>query len=47
MYLLGGFEGMLNRGECWQMAQFEVYFDTICPSENSRNVHLLYKKMLL
>ena len=36
MYLLGGFECML-------MAQFEVYFDTIFPSENSRNLHLLHK----
>ena len=25
------------------MAQFEVYFDTIFPSENSRNLHLLHK----
>ena len=24
------------------MAQFEVYFDTIFPSENSRNLHLLH-----
>ena len=31
MYLLGGFEGMLIRGECWEMVQFEVYFDTIFP----------------
>ena len=29
MYLLGGFEGMLIRGECWEMTQFEAYFDTI------------------
>ena len=36
MYLLGEFEGML-------MAQFEVYFDTIFPSDNSRNLHLLHK----
>ena len=40
MYLLGGFEGMLTRGKCWKMAQSEVYFDTIFPSENS---HLLHK----
>ena len=25
------------------MAQFEVYFDTIFPSENSRSLHLLHK----
>ena len=25
------------------MAQFEVYFDTNFPSENSRNLHLLHK----
>ena len=25
------------------MAQFEVYFDTIFPSENPRNLHLLHK----
>ena len=25
------------------MAQFEVYFDSIFPSENSRNLHLLHK----
>ena len=25
------------------MAQVEVYFDTIFPSENSRNIHLLHK----
>ena len=25
------------------MAQFEVYFYTIFPSENSRNLHLLHK----
>ena len=25
------------------MAQFEVYFDTIFPSENPRNFHLLHK----
>ena len=43
MYLLGGFEGMLIRGKCWQMAQFAVYFDTIFPSKNSRNLHLLHK----
>ena len=44
MYLLGGFEGMLIRGKCWQMTQFEEYFDTIFPSENSRNyLHLLHK----
>ena len=43
MYLLGGFEGMLIRGKCWEVAQFEVYFDTIFPSENSRNLHLLHK----
>ena len=43
MYLLGGFEGMLTRGKCWKMAQFEVYFDTIFPSENSRDHHLLHK----
>ena len=43
MYLLGGFEGMLIRGECWQMAQFGVYFDTIFSSENYRNLHLLHK----
>ena len=43
MYLLGGFEGMLTRGKCWKMAQFEVYFDTIFPAENSRNLHLLHK----
>ena len=43
MYLLGGFEGMLIRGKCWKMEQFEVYFDTIFPSENSRNLHLLHK----
>ena len=43
MYLLGGFESMLIRGKCWKMAQFEVYFDTIFPSENSRNLHLLHK----
>ena len=24
------------------MAQFDVYFDTIFPSENSRNLHLLH-----
>ena len=23
------FESMLIRGKCWEMAQFEVYFDTI------------------
>ena len=40
MYLLGGdFEGMLIREKCWYMAQFEVYFDTIFPSENSGNLH--------
>ena len=44
MYLLGGFEAMLIREECWLMAQFGVYFDTIFPSENSRNLHLLHKK---
>ena len=27
----------------WDMAQFEVYFDTIFLSENSRNFHLLHK----
>ena len=43
MYLLGGFEGMLIRGKCWEMAQFEVHFDTIFPSENSRNLHLEHK----
>ena len=43
MYLLGGFEGMLIRGKCWKVAQFEVYFDTIFPSENSRNLHLLHR----
>ena len=43
MYLLGEFEGMLIRGKCWKVAQFEVYFDTIFPSENSRNLHLLHK----
>ena len=43
MYLLGGFEGMLIRGKCWKVAQLEVYFDTIFPSENSRNLHLLHK----
>ena len=43
MYLLGGFEGMLIRGKCWKMAQFEVYFDTIFLSENSRNLYLLHK----
>ena len=44
MYLLGGdFEGMLIREKCWYMAQFEVYFDTIFPSENSSNLHLLHK----
>ena len=36
MYLLGGFEGML-------MAKFEVYFDTIFHTENSRNLHLMHK----
>ena len=36
MYLLGGFEGMLIREKCW-------YFDTIIPSEISRNLHLLHK----
>ena len=36
MYLLGGFEGML-------IHQFEVYFDMIFLSENSRNLHLLHK----
>ena len=36
MYLLGGFEGMI-------MAKFEVYFDTIFHTENSRNLHLLHK----
>ena len=41
MYLLGGFEGMLIRGECWEMAQFEAYFDTIFPSENSIYLPLL------
>ena len=25
------------------MAQFEVHFDTIFPSENPRNLHLLHK----
>ena len=25
------------------MVQFEVYFDTIFPSENSINLHLLHK----
>ena len=39
MYLLGGFEGMLIRGERWLMAKFEVYFDTIFPTENSRNLY--------
>ena len=34
---------MLICGKCWQMAQFEVYFDTIFPSENSGNLHLLHK----
>ena len=43
MYLLGGFEGMPIRGKCWEMAQFEVCFDTIFPSENSRNLHILHK----
>ena len=43
MYLLGGFEGMLVCGECWQMAQFEVYFDTIFTSENYIYLHLLHK----
>ena len=43
MYLLGGFEGMLIRGKCCLMAQFEVYFDTIFPSEDSKNLHLLHK----
>ena len=44
MYLLGGdFEVMLIREKCWQRAQFEGYFDTIFPSENSRNLHLLHK----
>ena len=44
MYLLGGdFEGMLIPKKCWYMAQFEVYFDTIFPSENSSNLHLLHK----
>ena len=45
MYLLGRFElaGMLIRGECWLMAQFEVYFHTIFPSVNSRNLHLMRK----
>ena len=43
MYLLGGFEGMLIRRKCWYMAQFEVYFDTIFFSENSRNLYLLHK----
>ena len=37
-------EGMLIRGKCWKMAQFEVYFDMIFPSENSRNLHSLHKK---
>ena len=33
--LLGGFEGMLIRRECWyNMAQFKVYFGTIFPSVN-------------
>ena len=40
MYLLGGFKDMLIREKSWEMAQFEVYFDTIFPSENSRNLHL-------
>ena len=43
MYLLGGFEGMLIRGEGWQMAQFEMYFDMIFPLENPRNLHSLHK----
>ena len=39
-HLLGGdFEGMLIREKCWYMVQFEVYFDTIFPSENSSNLH--------
>ena len=25
------------------MAQFEVYFDTIFPPENSRNLHVFHK----
>ena len=33
---------MLIRGKCWEMAQFEVYFDTTFLSENSRNLHLLH-----
>ena len=47
MYLLGGFEGMLIRRKCWKVAQFEVYFDTIFPSENSRNLQLLHKNNAL
>ena len=47
MYLLGGFEGMLIRRKCWKVAQFEVYFDTIFSSENSRNLQLLHKNNAL
>ena len=31
------------RGKCWSTAQFEVYFDKIFASENSRNLYLLHK----
>ena len=42
MYLLGGFEGMLIRGNVSKWRNFGV-FDTIFSSENSRNLQFLHK----